>query len=945
MVSVAGVGRFVGHEGELSVLADLAAGLSDGVGGVLLVEGEQGIGKTALLRAGLAGLRDAGSQVLWGTAEESGQAIPLRLMSECLRGTGVAVAIGHQDGVGGEAPSPLVNLVMAATERVLSGVDRLCSDSPVVLVAEDLQWADDASIGVWRELSRAAGQMPLLLVGSMRSGSGRDDMDRLRQDVLAQDGSLLSLSRLPEPDVVWLVAGLLDGRPGPGLLRVARHAGGNPLYIRELVDSLVRDGRLRVDSGQAELFGDSSMIKVPASLSAVITGRLRGLTQDAVAVLRWAAVLGHQFSVRELEVVAERTAGQLMPIVAAAMAAGVIEEAGARLGFRHGLIRQVLYESMPVAMRSALHVDAARALAQAGARPETVAAQLISGCQPGDGGVPEPIGSWAADWLARHATALTHRAPEAAAALLRKALRELAVTDGRREVLGAALVTACFRLGLDDEVDRVGGELLASMADDRLAARVAWTVGYSLMRTARTADAEAIVARAAARPEIGPEHTARLAALRALITWADARSDQARQLAEVALATAQAAGSRIAAGYARHTLCIFRDDKVAAVEHVTEGLRVIGDDPEASHLAVLFLGNLSSFNGELDRHAEALEAARQAVILAERTGVRSATAPFLLGFELFLTGQWDDALAEFDLAGQWPKPSYLPCVLYGVLALIAGHRDDQVTAEAHLAMAVDPAPGKQLGDVQYSWLAQALIAERAGKTAAAASLLAPCLEKDEPLQRRQHDRYVMLPTLVRLAVATGDASLAVAAAAAAGRDAGTEPLAVKVAMAGHCRGLADSDPAPVIRAAEYFGRSGRLLEHAAALEDAAAILAGRGDLAAARPALARALAGYQQLGAAWDIRRAQGRLAPLGVRRPRSAASPTRPQTGWTALTPTEVRVARLIAEGQSNTDIATSLFISRNTVQTHVSHILAKLGVRSRAAIARHALHAAAVS
>jgi DNA-binding CsgD family transcriptional regulator len=90
----------------------------------------------------------------------------------------------------------------------------------------------------------------------------------------------------------------------------------------------------------------------------------------------------------------------------------------------------------------------------------------------------------------------------------------------------------------------------------------------------------------------------------------------------------------------------------------------------------------------------------------------------------------------------------------------------------------------------------------------------------------------------------------------------------------------------------------------------------------------------------WDLRRAEARLRHHGIRRGRTSTQ-ARPAHGWDALTATEAKVAGLVAEGRSNPDIATALFLSRNTVQTHVSHILAKLGAHSRAEIIRQVLHA----
>ena len=209
---------------------------------------------------------------------------------------------------------------------------------------------------------------------------------RLRRGVAERGGAVVDLGPLGEGEVAELAGVLAGGRPGRRLAGMVGQAGGNPLYARELVDGLVREGRVRVAGGVAELPGGPGVARVPVSLAAAIAGRLGVLPADAVGVLRWAALLGPEFSVTDLEVVSGRSAGELMAVVDAAAAAGVLVEAGVRLGFRHGLIRQALYEGMPAGLRAALHVQAARMLAGAGAAPERVAAQLMPAeLRPGSG--------------------------------------------------------------------------------------------------------------------------------------------------------------------------------------------------------------------------------------------------------------------------------------------------------------------------------------------------------------------------------------------------------------------------------------------------------------------------------------------------------------------------------------------------------------------------------
>ena len=142
----------------------------------------------------------------------------------------------------------------------------------------------------------------------------------------------------------------------------------------------------------------------------------------------------------------------------------------------------------------------------------------------------------------------------------------------------------------------------------------------------------------------------------------------------------------------------------------------------------------------------------------------------------------------------------------------------------------------------------------------------------------------------------------------------------------------------MLSAAALYQTTSRPFNRAQALDDAAVLLADRGDLPAARRAHASAARHYQDLGAAWDLRRADAQLRRYGIRRGRGSRR-ARPTQGWEALTPTETKIAHLVASGRSNPDIATAMFLSRNTVQTHVSHILDKLGARSRAEIIRQAL------
>ncbi len=942
---------FVGRGHQLEVLHGLLAEVKASVGGVVLVVGEQGVGKSSLLRAGLGGAEGQGCRLLWGVADELGQQIPLWLMTEI---------VGAAEG--GSAGSAMLagDAVAAGVERLLAAVDRLCAESPVILVVEDLQWADEASLLVWHRLSRAVSQLPLLLAGSCRPGAGAD-VARLRR-VGERGGVVMDLSPLGEAEIRELVEGLARGRPGRRLTGVMARAGGNPLYTRELVDGLVREGRVRVSGGVAELSGGPGVVRVPVSLAAAIQGRLGELADDAVRVLRWAALLGPEFSVTDLEVVSGRSAGELMPVVDAAVGAGVLVEAGVRLGFRHGLIRQVLYEGMPAGLRAALHVQAARMLAGAGAAPERVAAQLVpaglnSGgpgpgqdssleLVPGQDARAAPVHGWVVAWLAEAAPVLIYRSPQVAEELLRAVIGQLSGSDQRRAGLEASLVAALFRLERYQEAEQAGVRLLAGEADPQRVADTYWLVAYATIRTGRVEEAKAQIARGLARPDLSDSHKARLRALHAMTIAPTGDYDRAEVSALQALATAEQTGDRLAAGYALHALSnisFYRRRPVARIEYIDRALSLVEMDSQATDLRLLLLGNKAFHLSNHDLRAEAIATARQALALAEQAGTpRVPRVRSELGLLHFEMGEWDDALAELEQASAAAGSADERLVTNGMWALIAGHRGDREAAARHLR-AVDDVDLSVAPPASLFWLrlAQSLSAEQDGRLTEATAVLAECFEPG--LARRLPGIYFLATPLARLALAGGDRETAAVAARVAKEEAAHQQLPLRTAMANHCRGLVARDPARVLSAADYFQETGRPLERAQALEDAAALEAERGALTAAQEHLAVAVGVYTGLGAAWDIERAGARLRPYGVR-PARAAYRARPATGWEALTPTEVRVAYLVADGRSNPDVAAALFLSRNTVQTHVSHILAKLGARSRAEIIREAvLHPAA--
>ena len=142
--------------------------------------------------------------------------------------------------------------------------------------------------------------------------------------------ALLRLSELDGVQVSELVGRLVGAAPGPRLVGRAGLAGGNPLYVRELVDALAREARIEVDAGVAELVGSGG--GGPVSVSAAINARLGFLSEQAAGVLRLAAVLGPRFSVTHLGLLAGRSATDLAGVIAEAVTAGVLVESDEEAG-------------------------------------------------------------------------------------------------------------------------------------------------------------------------------------------------------------------------------------------------------------------------------------------------------------------------------------------------------------------------------------------------------------------------------------------------------------------------------------------------------------------------------------------------------------------------------------------------------------------------------------
>jgi tetratricopeptide (TPR) repeat protein len=366
----------VGRDREV---AELVAGLEDAVGGrgrLFLIAGEPGIGKTALAEhlAGLAVQR--GARVLWGRCWEGGGAPPFwpwaqmigTLAEDCQQqaltawlGAGAAHVAQVVPGLTerlGTAPAPAAPARESDAARfylfeaITGFFRRAAAVEPLLLVLDDLHAADDPSLLLLEFLARELRGARQLVVGTYRDVAAARPLglgDAVGQ--LVREGQLLNLRGLDRGDVTALIEALSGAAPSEArVAAVHERTEGNPLFVREAV---------RLLAAQATLERPGRLdVPIPGSVRAVIQRRLAPLSADAVQVLSAAAVVGREFDLALVGPVCELPAGRVLGALSEALAVGVVAEEPGTVGayrFSHALIREVLYDRLPVPARLQLH--------------------------------------------------------------------------------------------------------------------------------------------------------------------------------------------------------------------------------------------------------------------------------------------------------------------------------------------------------------------------------------------------------------------------------------------------------------------------------------------------------------------------------------------------------------------------------------------------------------
>ena len=938
MGTLAPVPGIRGCAAEIAVLGDAVDRVVSGRPAVVLIEGEAGIGKTRLLAGVLEDARGRGMQVAAGRAEELERTRPFGLVAAafgCVRSSPdprrAAIAALLATRGGDRGPITVTSdpgLRFRAVDAFADLAEELALAGPLVIGVDDLQWADPSSLLTLAAVSHRLAYLPVALIGCLRPSPRIPELDRLAGLLLDAGGRILAVRGLTERAVAELVAEVVAAVPGPGLLAGISGAAGNPLFVTELLGALAQEGAIETAGGRAEV----AEVTLPPTLRLTILRRLSFLSEDSLQALRAASILGSSFTVTELSVTMARPALELSVVLAEGIAGRVLEEYGAVIRFRHDLIRDAIYEDLPLSVRRGLHREAGQRLARTGAPALQVAEQLGRGAGQGDA---EAIG-----WLTRAAREAAARSPDVAADLLERAAGLMAPADPGRDRLLAERASSLMVSGRNADALAACRSLLDRDLDPQVDGPVRICLGRALLAQGQVRDALRELEQAGSSPALPGAERAAARAWAGFARMSLGDLDGAAASAEQARSAAAAAADHLTVSVAMTTLARVSESR----GHLRDALQITD---EAMHLADESPGRLGhrypirATRGhiliELGRPEEARSALGAGMRISEEIGVRWPLLLYqgFLALERFITGEWDDAIAEleasFELADEIQS---VVARAHGILSLISLHRNDLSRAEeAADAAARDLArwgPG-----YLTTWAAwpRALIQEAGGELGQALATMTGAWDTCARLGLAL-DYPAVGADLVRLALASGDIGRARDASAAVTEVAARNEVPWMTGAALRCQGLIEDDAEILQAAAGACAGGSRPLGLALACEDAGAAFARQGRLDRARPLLDQALGIYERLGAARDLARAEATLREAGIRRGRRGTR-GRPQTGWASLTPAEHAVAGLVAEGLSNPQIGERLYISRRTVQTHLAHMFAKLDIATRAQLA----------
>jgi DNA-binding CsgD family transcriptional regulator len=976
----------VGRSRELAVLtAALGSGRRDGPS-VVLIGGEAGVGKSRLVREFAARSRAAGARVLTGGCVELGtDGLPFAPFTAVLRDLARDLGV---DGVArllpggaardfarllpefGAADGDVGDIVARARlfEQVLALLERLADDGPVVLLIEDAHWADRSTRDL---LAFLVGRQQILdgvlIIVTYRS----DELHRTHplRPLLAELGRLgwverMDLPRLDRRHADELVARLLDREPESSLAdQVYLRAEGNPLFVEYLL---------------CDCPGGVNMM-LPASLRDLLLISVQRLPDETQEVLRAASAGGQRNGHALLMAVTGLDDDALSRALRPAVEANVLIADADGYAFRHGLIREAIFDDLLPGDHTRLHTRFAEAL---GADPGLV--------PPGRAVIEQ-----AHHWYAAHDTvgALVsswHAAEQAGRAaahaeqltLLARVLELWDTVPDAEQRIGAShlsvLEHAAAVAKTADEDER--GAAFASAALDEV------DPAAEPVRAARLLETRALVRKHSAKGNVHADLQAALDlvppgvadAVRAQVLLSVAHSTWPKHGPEAAAAIDEALGLARRAGDAATEAAVLPDlaivqsrsgDDATALETVRLARAIAGRAGAYEPLLSAVTNEAHVLEG-IGEHEQAADVARAGIASAEDYGLARSAGTFLainMAEPLVSLGRWDEALEVIEHALAQSPPQVTRAALRQLAGDIALRRGDLAGA-AESAAAARAALGAAGGgrDVRFHGqyhipLLRLDLELRLAEGQPADALVVADAAGGLDLADDPRYAWPLLAAAARaVTAATQDRHAAGALAAQAG-----DLLSRVRALAAELSAIGPVQEANRLTfqaealRAERAGQAGG--ENLAAFDAAAGAWERVGQPYPLADALLRgaeaALTTGDRDGAAERLRRARELADGLGARplareiaalarsaRIRPAGEPAGP--GATTATPLgltarEFEVLRLVAEGRSNPEIAARLFISAKTASVHVSNILAKIGVASRgeAAAAAHRL------
>ena len=905
-----------GRAGELKVIGALVAALARGHGGVLVIEGPPGIGKSRLLTEVITLADKGGVRTLFGEAFEYQQTVPFFALF--MATLGADPPVGDAEALrrlGGSA-----DLRYWVVRDLADAVHAAAAETPLAIVLEDIHWADNGTLLALRSLAIARPDVAVLWVLTVRTGAGGPAVQETLSLLHRANAAYVRVPAMSPGAVAEMVSDAVRANADESLLKLAAKAHGNPFLVGELVGGLGEEGRLNVSRGRAAASGHA----LPRRLGAGMQQRLDHLSADASEVVRAAAVLPDRFSAGLLAAMLDRQPASLMAAVGEAVRADLLVEDGEQLRFRHDLLREATRQSLPQSLRRAMERQAASIMLNMGAAPAEVATQLARSAEPGD---REAISA-----LRQAAQSVSHSDASAAADLSKRALELLPGDDADHGQLVAETVELLNRASRYAEAEDLGIAALSEVASPQEEAEIRLRLATKNMHTAQRRVEEN--RRALRLLDISEVTRARHLAWLAYNLMNQKQGGQQRAAANEAAAASSSTGDLESTIMANLTLAVLDGGDGYAgrgLGHLEE-LCALARTSEATathDLAAMHYAQLLAAVGRLD---EAAARVADGTEQARREGNAMALAMWapVDGVVNLAAGRLSAARAAIE---SLPPPqrtgvTELDMIRMVILTEVAVRTDDRNLLQ------------QMVNDARDAYSTGSAVVRRG----AAHVLALAAWQRDDvhdamrwlggditlfesPIWTQVLDRVIFT---ARVASAAGDAGLrarVLQATSLLEREHPAIPLFTGVA--GYARGILERDAPALLAAADVLHASSRPLLYAAAAEDAGGELARTDHRDTAVAQLNAAFDTYMGHEALADARRVGRELRRFGVER--RIVSQPRAKTGWDSLTDSELTVVNLIAQGATNGSVAQRLHISPHTVRAHLRNAFAKLGVSSR--------------